>query len=230
MSGEGPDAYGPALLPVPTDASDITRPHLPGEHLTILGFRSSSATVDESETDNDIGGGADATFDELAAYDFGTPPSAGATTAPAELAASRYASGRYSRGWRYWAPGSGPIADAAGAWISGPISLGEEALAAVGWTYHESPSTPGDYPEVELLDVGGAAYLGSGGTSRSSQVPSSRAASCWTLPGPVSGPFRLRVLFRRDAAVPVSTPVLDSPVLDEVTLYPVPGIRGWDRG
>ncbi len=233
---------GLPLPPAGYSAQDITLPDLGGPHLLVLGSRRLRDIYEVSA--NKIAQGADATFDELAIYDFGgatpliTPPASNADIQPASpstflavdaLASSRYREGRYYKGATY-APAWGPtVAEQAGSWLSAPLSLPKGALLRkVCWTWYRPSALPDDYAEVELLDAAASGYLWSQAQSRSTLDGAWTAARQDWAPGrSLPGDFRLRVVFRRLAGSPTVddvTPILDSPVLDDLTLcYTPPG-------
>ena len=176
------------------------------------------------------GTGADATFDELALYDFGQVP-----TSANQLAASRYPEGRYTKGWQYSSLSSPPAPDQAGSWFSAPIPLPNgSVLRDVRWTWYRPPSLPQDYPEIELTATAGASYLWAESLSRSTMGSGWTVdRQSWKVNEALPGPFRAHVVFRRPAALSLSTPILDSPVLDDLTfLYEPPGgprITSWEE-
>ena len=95
-----------------------------------------------------------------------------------------------------------------------------------------------DYAEVELLkpdlsDYRWTAPVASRSTLAVSWQPTSQA---WTVQRNPGGAFRARVVFRRSnpASVNSNTPILESPVLDDLTfLYTASGgvpILSWREG
>ncbi len=147
-------------------------------------------------------GPADATFDEFAVWDFGPSPEAAAQT----LARTRYQDGRYFQG--------------EGEYTTGRLRLPVEArLRRICWTWIRPAALGGDYPELDLMDAAGTDYLRGEGFSRSTAAPGwGPDLPHWDLGGVPASAFRLRVRFRRVAPLDPRTPLLDSPVLDDLTL------------
>ena len=91
---------------------------------------------------------------------------------------------------------------------------------------------------VELLKpVGGASsdYLWTPELSRSTQAAGwTRDLQSWRVGSATAQPFLLRAVFRRETVVGANTPILDSPVLDDLTvLYDAPGgprVLSWEEG
>ncbi len=190
---------------------------------------------------SNIGGGADATFDEFAAYDFGGAPPGGVPGVPpgSLLAASRlcwgrYQEGRYYRESAYLGLDAPAAANKAAAWTSAPIRLPSGArLRQVDWTWYRPFGMFREFAEIELADASGSAYLWGAADSRSTGGgvwPAARQS--WFLGGrPVPQAFRLRAVFRRSGADPSS--IVDGPVLDDLTLVysaPGPGLLSWRDG
>ncbi len=230
------------------DAEDITMDDAWGRHLLCLGyqFRNRGERLKYVTP----GSGADATFDELAVYDFGA--ACGTVTGPtARLAGERFKEGRYYKGREYTNLADAPGGDQAASYLSPPFPLpkGSRLLKAF-WTWHRpndaALAAPAgtyalDYAEVALLKPGSPAeYLwpaSSGAASRS------RSASGWTpdrqdwevnriLP---AGGFRAQVVFRRDAptaSIAPDTPLLDTPILDDLgfVYQATAAITGWKEG
>jgi len=190
-------------------------------HRFVLGSR-----LSETETVgvgyNFWGSGADATLDELAIYDFGQDP---ANAIVQNLAAARYADGRYYAGTDYTRYGIPASADRAPEWTSAPIRLPSGSrLEGVGWTL--SPSL-GYWLEVELLSADGAGYLeGNESAGRSGNVGEGQLWRTGRLPG---APFRAHAVFRRDAA---AAGPLDTPKLDDLSFVYTPAggrsILSWE--
>jgi len=203
-------------LDAPEDGVSATiRPHK-----FFLGKRGASKGSGNDRTvGNSIGTGADATFDELAIWDFGQ--NAGSANI---LAASRYGEGRYYKGWVYTDLGTAPVQDQAGSWFSAPISLPSASVVRqIHWTWYRPPSLPQDFAEMELTTPSGSAYLLPEAESRSSKAFGwNRDLQSWRVFGRIPGPFRLHAVFRRPAALPAGAPILDSPVLDDLTLLYAP--------
>lgn len=232
-------------------ATDITAGDLDGTHTLSLGRHDKFW---ELEVQISALRGADTTFDELALYDFGGGggDSAGPT---AMFASGRWKAGRYYKESEYRAPGAGPLLappGEAGSWISAPINLPAGSwLRTVAWTWRlpytklsKSTGAPAyqpylpspedavlanDWPEVEFLNTAANGYLWASG-GRSGRLDDQR----WDVNRVMNGPFRARVVFRRNTAVDDNTPILDSPVFDDLSyvyLPPgVPEIAGWSEG
>ncbi len=205
------------------DAQDITLdapediwPGSPvGPHKLFLGHRGTSRSGSwDWEMGVFLGTGADATFDEFAIWDFGQD-----TNALATLARTRANEGRYYKGWRYGSlTTSLPGRDHAGAWFSAPVALPKgSVLKEVRWTWLRPADLTRDYVEIELTDPAGAAYLWATPLSRSTQAQSwNWDRQTWKLRQAPPSPFRIHAVFRRPFLVTV--PILDSPVLDDLTL------------
>jgi len=201
--------------------------------------------------------GPDATLDELAIWDFGgASVLAGANIAappevpvavPKTLAEHRYAAGRYYKGCLYAPAWSHPNLDnEAGAWISAPLPLPQGSrLQEIRWTWYNPASYPApaadlstDYAEVELLKPDLSDYLLGPLDWASPDAASSRSAlaagagpslQSWRPGRLLPSPFRLRVLFERGNPTLVTddTPILESPVLDDLMIVYLPpgGLR-----
>ncbi len=236
---------------IATSAFPLTPDGGTGPHLTALGRQN---VAWDGWTLGYLGSGADATFDEFAIYDFGgagtggvdpNPPGA----LPKTYAAQRHQMGRYYKGSVYRAPDN-PVAPAeeAGSYVSPPLRLPPGSrFRSVFWTWYRAqvPSDtapfamtfplPTDYAEIEIVDPSGTSYP-SGWTAalaRSSQAPGwTRDLQQWVLPAAAPDAFRLRVSFLRATPLPANTPILDSPVLDDLTvlyLPPGPAVAEWEE-
>ncbi len=170
--------------------------------------------------------------DEFALYDFGgaeptavsdiyLPAPDASLASPQRLATDRHQLGRYCRGWDY-AEAWNPVHpnDEAPAYLTAPITLPPGALLKrIAWTCLRPSELPEDFIELELVNDQADAFLAGASLSRSSLSQGwTRDRQSWSLLQPASLPFRVRVVFRRPSALPESTPLLVSPVLDDLTL------------
>ena len=180
------------------------------------------------------GSGAEATFDEFAIYDFGQAPGSLAV-----LATGRYKAGRYYKGSAYTNlldADYAPAPDQAAAYFTAPIRLPANAyLQRVQWTWYRPGALPDDYAEIELVEPDGTSYLGGDEASSRSTKASGWTVDrqSWEVNRALPGPFRAHVVFRRKTPVSPNTPLLDSPVLDDLSfLYASgsPRISGWEEG
>ncbi len=181
-----------------------------GPHRFVLGSRFHEMAV--AVPWDCCGGGADATFDEFAVWDFGRDPGNAIVQG---LAATRFADGRYYRGNAYTRYGEAPVDDQAPEWTSAPLRLPSGSrLEEVSWTL--SPSL--DYwLELELLEGDATGYLG--GREAASRSGNTGAVQSWRLDRIPSGPFRAHVVFRRDV---MTASLLDTPRLDDLSFTYVP--------
>ncbi len=222
----------------PALAADITEPDAYGSHRIWLG----QARDREYDVADNMGGGADATLDEFAIYDLGVL-GADDEAETKGFAQARYREGRYYKGARYRPFDGAPVSDEAASYLSPPLRLPAGAfLRQVGWSWRRPAELPGDYAAVELVreDLLAPAYLWDAAESASRSGPG--GIQRWEVRRRVPGAFRARVLFLRrpspdtdafDTLGP-DTPLLDSPVFDDLTLlYDPPGgprLLGWDGG
>ncbi len=210
-------------------ASDLCTDDAYGAHRISLGGRTRSPVPTGGSQSSILGLGADATIDEFVLYDCPTDKSL-----PEVLALKRFRAGRYYKGGALRSFTQPPTEGEAGAWVSGPIQLpGNPVLRQVHWTWRRPASLPGDDPVVELLksDLSSPAHLWKPEDSTSG-IPTSLGAS-WRVGRSVTEPFRLRVQFSRASGpMDLDTPILQSPVLDDLTLVydPAGGPRllAWD--
>lgn len=223
-----------------TAASDITiNPNpLVGPHLLRLG-RAYAAWPQEFSNGagaSMVGEGADATYDELAIYDFGgsTPPlqaSNAIFNSPNVLALQRFRDGRYTSSSTY--AGLGTAGNTAPEYLSPAIDLGRVILRALAWTQTVprgllAPLPPGGQPGVsgdpgvdgrigfDLTDLSGSAHppRPSGGAFKSYLMNPT-----WSrLDLPVATAFRLHAVFQANLQDPSNSPILDPLVLDDVTV------------
>ncbi|MBI4231310.1 MAG: hypothetical protein HY608_10780 [Planctomycetes bacterium] len=228
-----PDIYdgsSPLWTNAAADASPLSR----NEHILVLGLRSAAGgAAGNSVFDTYYGSGSDATFDELAIYDFGTDEASVDT-----FSSSRYQAGRYEKGWVYHPPGQeDSLPDAAApCYHTAPIRLPSgTVLREVRWSFLRPPSLQADYAEVEIVREDGTGYLWDEASCRSTKtIGRDPARQDWPVGRLVDQPFRLRVLFRRPSTnpadpedpnsprVPDSLPILESPILDEIVLVTTP--------
>lgn len=92
---------------------------------------------------------------------------------------------------------------------------------------------PGDFLEIALTDADGAAYLWEETSSRSTLAAGWHAGrQRWTVGRRADGALRIHAVFRRTAPLDPSTPILDSPALEDITLvYAPPGgemLTAWE--
>ncbi len=227
----------------PTLASDLLQPDLYGAHRIELG---STRKPEYYIVGSYMGNGADATLDEFAIYDLGALGSSNAVDTQT-FAQTRFREGRYYKGACYHAftYGSPVPDDAAASYLSAPLKLPKGSLLRqVAWTFKRPAELPGDYAAVELVkdDLGSPEYLWSANQS-SSYYGVPPGSQRWDVRRLVPGAFRARVLFLRKPSPPATdaagtmdpnTPLLDSPVFDDLTLvYDPPGgvrILSWGGG
>ncbi len=192
-------------------------------------------------------GDPDSTLDEFVIYDFGGAPEDGGVAAAAsndslltaaQVACNRHDDGRYYKGDAYHPPAAPPLPalpGEAGSYVTAPIRLPAGVrLSKLAWTWHRPSALPDDYAELELVDVDMSRWsiLNDPDLSRSTRAPRWTAdRQDWDLALPPDSPFRIRILFERLTPVPDGTPILDSPVFDDITLLcrPIEGARitGW---
>ena len=236
----GSDSHYGATTNMWAMASDITQDDNGSPHVLALG---AGATCGAGNTGDVLSGGADATIDEFALYDFGgasggSPADLWTLATPGILAQVRYREGRYYKGAVYNPPGAGPVADEAASFVMPPIRLPKASSPRnITWTWllPQGFSSSDYYAEVELLDPSGAAYLdGNAVRSRSSLGLGWTAdRQSWKVDRSLSGSFRTRVVFHGKTPADLNLPLLDSPVLDDLTfLYEPQGgcrISGWEE-
>jgi len=230
------DTYGGGNFPA--DARDLTGNAGAEAHLISLGPLRRRDYTQPFEVNWVVSGGADATLDEFAIWDFGGAPLGGGPVpqpsldAPGILAGNRYRSGRYYKGAAYRRIDD-PVAvdDEAPSWLSPPIHLPAGAiLRTASWTWYHPAELPDDYAGVELVDSTQPRYLwNDASAARATQAPRwAPERREWTIGrmAPAEG-LRVRVVFQRVRPLggdPANTPILDSPVLDDLTLlYDPPG-------
>ncbi len=219
----------------PDSASDVTEDDKFGPHLICLGRYGKPW---ESEVITFVGQGADATFDEFAVYDFGGAGPGGSPanppgTVPTVFAGTRYEEGRYYKEADYRAPGSAPLASGeAGSWVSAPVLLPAGVrLREIRWTWLRPQELPNDYAEVELLNLDATSHLWIPSQSRSTEASGwTPDRQDWVLDQVPTGSFRIRVVFRRSTPLATDQPILESPVLDDLSLFytlPNSGLLSW---
>ncbi len=242
---------------VPRNFSDITERDDLGDHRMALGMRyprewqtrfcvgsGADATFDEFGI-WDFGGApeepvepslafTDALFDDVRVF-----------------ASDRFQEGRYYRGSEVAPlPGRGrPQPGEAPSYFTGRIGLpAGSVIREVHWTWRlpdpadyptpmEASALAGDYPEVDLVKGNGNDYLWS--PRESDEVSRSSAGGAWPDPRGVQfwsvnreaprGPFRIRVVFRRNTPLGPGVPILESPVLDDLTILYARQGGGWWR-
>ncbi len=201
-----------------------------------------------------FGMGADSTMDEFAIWDFGGAKYAAGVSSPADpevlvapdlLARKRYEEGRYYKESAYPTDGVAvpPGADldgdglpdrAAAEYFTPPLSLPGAAIRRLGWTLRRPKELPGDYVEMALTTPAGDAYAGRAAACRSVLEPLwSRDRADWRLAVLPPGPFRIQVVFRREVPIAADTPIIDTPVLDDLTVLSIPPggwVRNWREG
>jgi hypothetical protein len=190
------------------------------------------------------GSGADATFDELALYDFGGAGPGGIPAAtsdtlesPEKLAANRFREGRYYRESAY--PDTGGLvqppgpARKAGEYFSPLIRIGACRIRAIAWTQVVSrglraPLPPSGQPGIdgdlgpdgtilmELTDGSGGNYLEDASGRRITQTFDRPASSL--VERTVNAPFRLHAVFKPNLNVPPGGSLDNTPILDPLTL------------
>ncbi len=225
----------------PVSASDITVDHLIsppwtpevfGPHSLILG---KGRPEGELEMVAHTGSGADATFDELAIYDFGGAGPDGIPEAtldtldsPGVLAANRFKEGRHCKESAYPAAGLAvPLgADLDGdlfpdrrapEYFSPPIRLGSPSrIRALAWTQVVPAGLPAGRILLELADPSGGDYLTDASGKRIDQTFDCPAWS--PVARTVDAPFRLHAVFQPNLADKENTPILDPLALDDVTV------------
>jgi hypothetical protein len=222
----------------PLTASDITKPDFFGDHRLVLG--KGRPELEYYAVWFYTGSGADATFDELALYDFGgagpggVPPASDETLAsPGVLAANRFKEGRYYKESAYAGLVALPGANKAGEYFSPPISLGPCRIKALAWTQVvprglQAPLLAGGQPGVdgdpgedarillELADTSGGDYLKDVAGKPIDGGFSDPASS--PVQRTVNAPFRLHAVFQPNVADKDNTPILDPLALDDVTV------------
>ncbi len=195
-----------------------------GPHLMTLGPW--ERHLYQPDTGWNVGGGADATFDEFALWDYGPDACGHDGPAPA-LAATRWREGRYYR-QDAWPERGLEEADAssrrAAQYLSAPIRLPVGSrIQGIHWTWLNPKALPGDFAEVALTRAspspGGWEYLWGDRLSRSVRAPGWAAElQCWDCGRAASGPFRIQAVFRRTVPLADDVPVLESPVLDDLSV------------
>jgi hypothetical protein len=229
----------------PTSAMDITVDHLLpdgsfGPHRLVLGKGRPEIELDVPWF---TGSGADATFDELALYDFGGAGPSGIPAAtsdtlasPGVLADNRFKEGRYYKESGYPASGGllqapGPLRNA-GEYFSPSISLGPCRIRSLAWTQVVPAGLPDGRILLELTDAMGGDYLKDASGKPIDQTYDRPTAS--PVARAVNAPFRLHAVFQPNLADKNNTPVLDPLALDDITVVyePPEGRRllTWEQG
>ncbi len=227
----------------PSQAADITLDDIFGPHRLILG---KGWPEGQPPSTGPLGTGADATFDELAIYDFGgatytagvsTPATPATLATPGVLAAHRFKEGRYYKESTY--PTSGGLLTALGAlrnageYFSPLIRLGPCRIQALTWTQVvprglKAPlpaegqagvdGDPGDDGRIilELTNASGGDYLQDTAGRRVSSVFHNPASS--PVDRTLNASFRLHAIFQPNLADKANTPILDPLALDDITV------------
>jgi hypothetical protein len=229
-----------------------------GKHLIMLGRRGFLGEADIiftfPEIDFSVGLGADATFDEFAAYDFGgfVPEgrSAESLNAPADLALTRFREGRYYKESDYTdLVDSNSANKKAGRWFSPRIDLGASRILSLSWTQVvprglkapldadgragiDGDPGPDGRVSLELSDLVGNGYAPD---ARGVLIDARFTDDVLSrINRPVSSPFRLHAVFQPNLADKDNTPILDPLALDDITILyePVGGrtILRWEEG
>ncbi len=221
----------------PTVATDLTVDDRHGAHLMTLGPW--DRAFYEGGCGDNFGRGADATLDEFAVWDFGNG-TCGEDGPGRTLALHRYREGRYYRE-DSWPDGGllGPLSDRrAGQYLSAPLRLpAGSRIQKVHWTWLRPAALPDDYAEIALTrdepGPGGWEYLWEEGRSRSVRAPGwTPERQRWDLGRSPPSPFRLQAVFRRRTPLEADVPLLESPVLDDLSVvYTLPGggLRSWEE-
>ena len=125
--------------------------------------------------------------------------------------------------------------DQAGAWFSAPLQLpGDAVIRQIHWTWHRPQALPEDYAELALTEAGATSYLWTPALSRSRTAPGwTPDRQRWDIGRTPPGAFRIQAVFRRDNPWDPGTPLLDSPVLDDLTVVYTPAggprLSGWSE-
>jgi len=175
-----------------------------------------------------VGTGADVTFDEFAIYDLGQDDIAAYV-----LAQTRFREGRYYRESRYEG-GLGTALTAqdadgflrrAAEYCTALILLpAGSRIRTLAWTWRRPAGLPDDYAEIALANPAATGYAGPEARSRSVRAQGWTAdLQRWDPRIAPEAPFRIQVVFRRVTPLAPDTPILDSPVLDDLTLICQPG-------
>ncbi len=211
----------PDATPNVTDTSNLASDDLFGPHTLRLGARHPGAMTNAIET-RALGRGADATLDEFAVY---TVPQDDTLAHP--FALNRFRDGRYYKGGLYRTYTAPPVPGVGGSYLSPVLPLPAGSLIRrVAWTFRNPAELPDDYAVVEMVspDLTSPAYLWDPAGSSSKGTPAD-ARQDWSLGRRIPGPFRARVVFLRGTgAFDANTPLLNSPVFDDLSiLYAAPG-------
>ncbi len=213
-------SYGMAAGAPTTFTSDLTEDDILGPHRIALGGGHPGTPDDIPDNDqNPHYGGAQATFDEFAIYDFGRTENA-----VGNFALRRYRDGRYYKGSAY--ERLGVVADEqAPEYFSPRLSLPPgSCIRRVDWTFLAPTALPDDFLETALVSADASRYLGDPASSRSVTAPEwTTALQSWG-PRLLVGrePFRLQAIFRRLTPIPYDVPIVDPPSLDDMTVVADP--------
>ncbi len=239
------DSYASGNAPI--WATDITLPDKFGDHRLVLG--EGRPGIEHNMTIH-TGSGADATFDELAIYDFGGAGPGGIPAAsdeskgsPGILAANRFKDGRYYKESIYAGLAASAGTNTAGEYFSPPIRLGGRCrIKALAWTQVVPRGLKAPFPGgqvgvdgdpgpddgrilLELADASGGDYLNDASGKPINATFRDPASS--PVGRTVDAPFRLHAVFQPNLADPDNTPILDPLALDDITVVyePVGGRR-----
>jgi hypothetical protein len=213
----------PAAIPI-----DFTQADAAGAAAFFLGRRGNSPWA--SVADFAHYGAADATFDELAIYDF--TASGDPWKKAQKLAEFRFEEGRFYKESAYAGLQASPGLNKAGRYFSAPIDLGPVSLKRLAWTQIvprglKSPAPAGGKPEegdpgpdgailFEFSDIPGTGYL-QDVSAQPIDLPLTIAAG-HPVGRRVSGPFRLHAVFQPNLSDPLNTALVDPLVLDDISL------------
>ncbi len=242
------DAAAPATLystgaPAPVPPLDLTAPDLDGPAHFYLGRHLGSYSM-LRDSMVQCYGAPDATFDELAIYDFNPDPALAAQSTQV-LAQNRYKTGRYYKESTF--AGLAAPGNTAAEYFSAPIALGPVWISRLAWTQVVPRALKAPLPAggtagmdgdpgkdgrilLELANAAGNGYL-TDDQGRAVNAGFTRAGG-EALGRLVSSPFRLHAVFQ-PFLEDIDTPILEPLALDDVTVVYRPRISprvlGWDQ-